>query len=98
MACQWFPVRYWRLLVGAPVAGRACTAIVVSAEVDGLAAEGAAVVNQRLVLFDGHLVGCCCIRKFRYTRVSVSWELMWGKRRDAENSLGCELSRGGRQR
>ncbi|KAK7956789.1 uncharacterized protein PG986_006011 [Apiospora aurea] len=46
---------YCRALVGAPVAGRAGTAVVMGAKVDGLAAEGAAVVNQGLVLFDGHL-------------------------------------------
>lgn len=43
-----------RLLVGAAVAGVAATAVVVSAKVDGLAAESAAVVDERLVLLDGH--------------------------------------------
>jgi hypothetical protein len=43
-----------RLLVGAAVAGVAAAAVVVSAKVDGLAAESAAVVDERLVLLDGH--------------------------------------------
>lgn len=43
-------------LRGAAGTVRAARAVVVSAEVDGLAAEGAAVVDERLGFLDGHCV------------------------------------------
>jgi len=45
------------LSIGAGGAVRALRAVVVGAKVDSLAAEGAAVVDEFLVLLDGHIDG-----------------------------------------
>lgn len=48
-------------LVGAAVASVTVGAVVVGAKVDSFAAKGAAVVDERLVLLDGHCdVMCFC--------------------------------------
>lgn len=44
----------WSDLIGTSMASIARSAVVMGAEVDGLAAKGAAVVDQRLVLLDSH--------------------------------------------
>ncbi|KAI1104108.1 hypothetical protein F4804DRAFT_332671 [Jackrogersella minutella] len=41
-------------LIGTPWAGIVVTAVIVSAEVDCLAAECAALVDERLILLDAH--------------------------------------------
>jgi hypothetical protein len=50
--------KHARLSVGARGAVGALRAVVMGAEVDSLAAKGAAVVDKFLVLLDGH-VGWC---------------------------------------
>ncbi len=44
----------WIDLIGTPMASIVRSAIVMGSEVDGLAAKGAAVVDQRLMLLNSH--------------------------------------------
>ncbi|KAI1461521.1 hypothetical protein F4805DRAFT_235784 [Annulohypoxylon moriforme] len=54
-------------LIGTPRAGVVATAVVVGAEVDCLAAERAAMVDERFILFDAHGDGREFRKRFRLT-------------------------------